>query len=54
MEVTAEDWPSPDRRIIRAAVLRGLALVDSPAYGDATVAVAKRAREMAAPWVLTV
>ena len=54
MEVTAEDWPSPDRRIIRAAVLRGLALVDSPAYGDATVAVAKRARESAAPWALIV
>ena len=49
MEVTAEDWPSPTKRIIRAAVLRGLALVDSPAYGDATVAVAKRARECRTP-----
>ena len=45
MQVTAEDWPAPDRRIIRAATLHGIGLVDRPAYGDATAAIAKRARE---------
>ena len=45
MEVTAEEWPSPDRRIIRAATLHGIGLVDRPAYGDATAAIAKRAKE---------
>ena len=42
MEITAEDWPTPDRRIIRAATLHGVALVDRPAYGEATAAIAKR------------
>ena len=45
MDVTAEDWPSPSRRIIRAATLSGIGLVDRPAYGDATAAIAKRAKE---------
>ena len=45
MEVKAEDWPSPDRRIIRAATLWGVGLVDRPAYDEATAAIAKRAKE---------
>ena len=45
MEVKAEDWPSPDRRIIRAATLWGVGLVDRSAYGDATAEIAKRAQE---------
>ena len=45
MRVTAEDWPAPDRRIIKAAELRGIGLVDRPAYGDATAALAKRAAD---------
>ena len=58
MEVRAEDWPSPDRRIIRAATLWNIALVDRAAYGEATAAIAKRAKEAcrAAPqrWPLAV
>ncbi len=46
MEVKAEDWPSPDRRIIRAATLWGVGLVDRPAYDEATAAIAKRAKEL--------
>ena len=45
MRVTAEDWPAPDQRIIRAAELRGIALVDRAAYGDTTLQIAKRARD---------
>ena len=45
MRITAEDWPNPDRRIIRAADLLGIGLVDRPAYGDATAALAKRAAD---------
>ncbi len=45
MEVKAEDWPSPDKRIIRAATLWGIGLVDRPAYGEATAEIAKRAKE---------
>ena len=45
MRVTAEDWPAPDQRIIRAAELRGIALVDRAAYGDTTLQLAKRARD---------
>ena len=45
MRVTAEDWPNPDRRIIRAADLLAIGLVDRPAYGDATAALAKRAAD---------
>ena len=59
MEVKAEDWPSPDKRIIRAATLWGVGLVDRPAYGEATAEIAKRAKEAACPvvprlWPLTV
>ena len=43
MRVTQEDWPEPNRRIIRAAKLYGIALVDRAAYGDTTVQIAKRA-----------
>ena len=45
MRVTAEDWPSPDRRIVKAADLLGVALVDRAAYGEATAALAKRAAD---------
>ena len=45
MEVKAEDWPSPDRRIIRAATLWNIGLVDRPAYDEATAEIAKRAKE---------
>ena len=44
MEVTSEDWPAADRRIIRAAKLWGIGLVDRSAYGDATAKIAERAR----------
>ena len=59
MEVKAEDWPAPDKRIIRSAVLWGIGLVDRPAYDEATAAIAKRAKEAcrAAPpqrWPLAV
>ena len=58
MEVKAEDWPDPNRRIIRAATLWGVGLVDRPAYDEATAAIAKRAKEAcrAAPrlWPLAV
>ena len=45
MEVKAEDWPTPDKRIIRAATLWGIGLVDRPAYDEATAAIAERAKE---------
>ena len=45
MKVLAEDWPSPDRRIIKSAELHGIGLVDRPAYGDATAVLAKRAAD---------
>ena len=45
MEVTAEDWPRPDKRVIRAATLWAIGLVDRPAYDEATAAIAKRAKE---------
>ena len=45
MRVTAEDWPSPDRRIIKAAELLGIGLVDRAAYGEATAQLAKRAAD---------
>ena len=58
MEVKAEDWPRPDKRIIRAATLWGVAVVDRPAYSEATAEIAKRAKEAcrAAPqrWPLAV
>lgn len=49
MRVDAEDWPSPTKRIIRAAKLSGIGLVDRPAYGTATAAIAKRALECRTP-----
>ena len=45
MEVKAEDWPAPNRRVIRAAVLHGVGLVDRAAYGEATAAIAKRMKQ---------
>ena len=45
MRVTAEDWPSPDRRIVKAAELLGIGLVDRAAYGEATAQLAKRAAD---------
>ena len=45
MEIQAEDWPNPNQRIIRAATLWGVGLVDRPAYGEATAEIAKRAKE---------
>ena len=45
MRVTAEDWPSPDRRIVKASDLLGVALVDRAAYGEATAQLAKRAAD---------
>ena len=48
MEVTSEEWPTPDKRIIMGAVLHGIALVDKPAYSAATAAIAKRQREFGA------
>ena len=53
MHITAEDWPAADRRIIRAARLTGVGLVDRAAYGKATAAIAKRAlecRTATSPW----
>lgn len=49
MHVKAEDWPAPDRRVIRAAKLTGIGLVDRAAYGKATAAIAKRAQECRKP-----
>ena len=45
MEVLAEDWPAPDRRVIRAATLWNIGLVDRAAYDEATAAIAQRAKE---------
>ena len=45
MRVTAEDWPAPDQRIIRAAELHAVAVVDRAAYGDTTLSLAKRAKD---------
>ena len=45
MRVTAEDWPTNQTRIVRAAELRGIALVHRAAYSDTTLNLAKRARD---------
>ena len=45
MFVQDEAWPEPDQRVIKQAQLSGIALVDTPAYGDATMAVAERMRQ---------
>ena len=56
MHVKAEDWPSPDRRIVKAARLTGIGLVDRAAYDKATAAIAKRlkdgCRTPPSPWPL--
>ena len=49
MRIEAEDWPAPNRRVIRAATLRGIGLVDRPAYGEATAAIAKRMQDGGGP-----
>ena len=48
MYVKDEDWPKPDERVIKKAVLGGLALVDTPAYGDATMSIAQRMKQRGA------
>ncbi len=50
MRVTVEDWPAPDKRIIRAAELSAIAVVDRPAYSEATAAIAQRMRGSARAW----
>ena len=45
MVVVDQDWPTPDSRIIRTAELRGIAVVDRPAYDSTTLSIAKRARD---------
>ena len=34
---TDEDWPAPDQRMIKAAELRGLAIVDNPAHESSLI-----------------
>ena len=45
MFVNDEVWPEADQRVVKQAHLAGLALVDTPAYGDATMAVAERMKQ---------
>ena len=45
MFVKDEAWPEADKRIIKQAQLSGLALVDSPAYSEATMSIAQRMRQ---------
>ena len=45
MFVKEEDWPEVDRRVIKQAQLAGLALVDTPAYGAATMSIAQRMKQ---------
>ena len=45
MFVKDETWPEADQRIIKQAQLSGLALVDSPAYSEATMFIAQRMRQ---------
>ena len=45
MFVKDEDWPAPDERVVKQAQLAGLALVDTPAYGDATMSIAQRMKQ---------
>ena len=53
MYVQDEDWPEADQRVIKQAQLVGLALVDTPAYGEATMSIAQRMKQRgAAPTVL--
>ena len=46
MFVKEEDWPEVDRRVIKQAQLSGLALVDSPAYSQATMSIAQRMKRV--------
>ena len=45
MFVKDEEWPEVDRRVIKQAQLSGLALVDSPAYSQATMSIAQRMKQ---------
>ena len=45
MYVKSEDWPTPTERVIRAAELRAVALVDRAAYDATTLSIAKRAKD---------
>ena len=45
MFVKDEDWPAPDERVVKQAQLAGLALVDTPAYGEATLSIAQRMKQ---------
>ena len=45
MFVKEEDWPEADQRVIKQAQLSGLALVDSPAYSQATMSIAQRMKQ---------
>ena len=46
MFVKDEEWPEVDRRVIKQAQLSGLALVDSPAYSQATMSIAQRMKRV--------
>ena len=48
MFVKEEDWPEVDQRVIKQAQLSGLALVDSPAYSEATMSIAQRMKQRGA------
>ena len=45
MFVKDEEWPEVDQRVIKQAQLSGLALVDSPAYSQATMSIAQRMKQ---------
>ena len=45
MFVKDEEWPEADRRVIKQAQLSGLALVDTPAYSQATMSIAQRMKQ---------
>ena len=45
MFVKDEAWPNPDERVVKQAQLSGLALVDSPAYSQATMSLAQRMKQ---------
>ena len=53
MYVKDEAWPQADERVIKKAQLSGLALVDTPAYSQATMSIAQRMKErgVAAPFL---
>ena len=45
MFVKDEEWPEADQRVVKQAQLSGLALVDSPAYSQATMSIAQRMKQ---------